>query len=334
MEFLYILYKVIEAHTVTASQNLGNHVLAILLHIWTKVNDKLYIIVYGIRSHFQEPVTAIMEGIIELHHEIMYYMIVVVALVFWMMRTIVKYYGWRHYVYDSYPFSYYHEVTTYWYVFYIPLSLRLLKLKRQYFPRRSLRSELVDIMTARHEFKHMRQVLHGQVLEIVWTITPSFVLVGIAIPSFALLYSMDELVEPMVTLKVIGYQWYWSYEYINSKFEDLKFDSYMITEDSLQVGDRRLLEVDNKVWVPVDTPVRVIVTAADVLHCWALPALGVKMDCVPGRLNQTGFFAKQTGIFYGQCSELCGVNHGFMPICLKIVPDKLFNMWLESNFKK
>ena len=140
-----------------------------------------------------------------------------------------------------------------------------------------------------------------------WTVTPSLILMVIAVPSFALLYSMDEIVNPSITLKAIGHQWYWTYElsdYSTADDASIVFDSYMIPEDDLTLGQLRLLEVDNRVVLPVHTHVRVIVTAADVLHSWAVPSLGVKCDAVPGRLNQTSFFLQREGVFYGQCLSL------------------------------
>jgi cytochrome c oxidase subunit 2 len=158
-------------------------------------------------------------------------------------------------------------------------------------------------------------VTHGMWLELVWTVMPSIILFFIAIPSFSLLYSMDEVIDPSLTIKAIGHQWYWSYEY-GDYFADtgkiLSFDSYMLPSSDLEEGQHRLLEVDNPVVLPVDTHIRVLVTAADVLHSWAVPSLGVKSDAVPGRLNQMSIYIKRQGVYYGQCSELCGVNHGFM----------------------
>ena len=133
---------------------------------------------------------------------------------------------------------------------------------------------------------------------------------------------MDEVVDPAVTIKAIGHQWYWSYEYSDYNQSDeqgINFDSYMIPEDELELGQLRLLEVDNRVVIPVNTHVRMIMTSADVLHSWAVPSLGVKTDAVPGRLNQTPIFVKREGVFYGQCSELCGANHAFMPIVVEAV---------------
>lgn len=167
-----------------------------------------------------------------------------------------------------------------------------------------------------------KYLVHGTTIEIVWTITPAIILVFIAFPSFKLIYLMDEVIDPAITLKVVGHQWYWSYEYSDYADQDgttIEFDSYMIPTNDLEPGQFRLLEVDEKVVVPVNTHVRVIITAADVIHSWAIPSLGVKLDAIPGRLNQTGFLATREGIFYGQCSEICGANHAFMPIVVEAV---------------
>jgi cytochrome c oxidase subunit 2 len=170
---------------------------------------------------------------------------------------------------------------------------------------------------------------NATVLEILWTIAPSFILLAIAVPSFALLYAMDEVIDPALTIKAVGHQWYWSYEYSDYD-KPINFDSYMITEDDLKIGDLRLLEVDHRVVLPINTHIRVIVTSADVLHSWAIPSLGVKMDACPGRLNQTSLFIKRTGLFYGQCSELCGVNHGFMPIVIEAVDLPSFIRYVQE----
>jgi len=179
------------------------------------------------------------------------------------------------------------------------------------------------------------KIIHGTVLEIVWTVTPCFVLMIIAIPSFALLYSMDEIVDPSLTLKTIGHQWYWTYEYSDystATGQNIIFDSYMTPTDDLEEGQLRLLEVDNRVILPLENHIRVLITAADVLHSWAMPSLGVKCDAVPGRLNQTSIFINRPGVFYGQCSELCGVNHGFMPIVIEGVNLDCFGNWIAGKF--
>ena len=181
------------------------------------------------------------------------------------------------------------------------------------------------------------KLIHGTTIEIAWTVAPSLILVLIAIPSFALLYSMDEVVDPAVTIKAIGHQWYWSYEYSDynqSDEQSIAFDSYMIPEDELEPSQLRLLEVDNRMVVPVNTHIRIIVTAADVLHSWAVPSLGVKCDAVPGRLNQVPIFIKREGLFYGQCSELCGANHGFMPIVVESVSLDNYVSWIGNKMQE
>jgi len=170
---------------------------------------------------------------------------------------------------------------------------------------------------------------HNTLLEVVWTALPVIILVVIAIPSFRLLYYMDRAVEPEMTIKAIGHQWYWSYEYPDAGFE---FDATLVEEEDLQPGQPRLLQTDNVVVVPVDTTVQLLVTAPpeDVIHSWAMPAFGVKTDAVPGRLNETWFRVEKEGTYYGQCSELCGINHGFMPITVKAVSREEYARWLAS----
>ena len=149
-----------------------------------------------------------------------------------------------------------------------------------------------------------RFLLHGQTIEIIWTILPAIILLFIAFPSLRLLYLLDEINEPSVTLKAIGHQWYWSYEY--SDFINIEFDSYIIPTNELSLDRFRLLDVDNRVILPINSQIRILVTAADVIHSWTIPALGVKVDGTPGRLNQTNFLINRPGLFYGQCSEICG----------------------------
>nr|YP_007627125.1 cytochrome c oxidase subunit II [Epinephelus fasciatomaculosus]AGG84337.1 cytochrome c oxidase subunit II [Epinephelus fasciatomaculosus] len=170
-----------------------------------------------------------------------------------------------------------------------------------------------------------KYILDSQEIEIIWTILPAVVLILIALPSLRILYLMDEINDPHITIKAMGHQWYWSYEYTD--YEDLGFDSYMIPTQDLTPGQFRLLEADHRMVVPLDSPVRVLVSAEDVLHSWAVPALGVKMDAVPGRLNQTAFITSRPGVFYGQCSEICGANHSFMPIVVEVVPLEHFENW-------
>lgn len=228
---------------------------------------------------FQDPATPVMQGLIDLHHDVVFFMIVILVFVLWMLtRTLYHFHQSRNPVPEK--------------------------------------------------------IIHGTTIEIVWTIAPSLILVCIAIPSFALLYSLDEIVDPAVTIKAIGHQWYWSYEYSDYSQSDdqtIAFDSYMIPDDDLEVGQLRLLEVDNRVVVPVNTHVRLIITAADVLHSWAVPSLGVKCDAIPGRLNQVPVFIKREGVFYGQCSELCGTNHAFMPIVVEAVSLENYISWVTAK---
>lgn len=231
---------------------------------------------------FQDPGTPVMQGIIDLHHDICFFMITILVFVLWMLsRSVYNFHQSRN--------------------------------------------------------QMPEKIIHGTVIEIVWTVAPSFILVLIAIPSFALLYSMDEVVDPAVTIKAIGHQWYWSYEYSDYNDSDsspLSFDSYMLPEDELTPGQFRLLDVDNRVVVPVNTFVRMIITGADVLHSWAVPSLGIKCDAVPGRLNQTPFFIKREGVFYGQCSEICGANHAFMPIVVEAVPLQDYIAWVSNKLQQ
>nr|QXT45814.1 cytochrome c oxidase subunit II [Stenacron interpunctatum] len=173
-----------------------------------------------------------------------------------------------------------------------------------------------------------RYLLEGQTIEVIWTILPAITLIFIALPSLRLLYLLDEVSDPSITLKTIGHQWYWSYEY--SDFLQVEFDAYMIPTRELEEGNFRLLEVDNHTVLPMNTQIRVLITAADVLHSWAVPSLGVKVDGTPGRLNQTSFLMNRPGLFYGQCSEICGANHSFMPIVIESVPTNTFISWISS----
>ena len=231
---------------------------------------------------FQDPATPLMQGIIDLHHDIMFFVVVINTFVLWMLlRTLQTF------------------------------------------------TKTVN--------PQAEKITHGTAIEIAWTVTPSLILICIALPSFALLYSMDEIVDPALTIKALGHQWYWSYEYTDYNTSDepaIAFDSYMIPEDDLELGQLRLLEVDNRVVLPVATHIRVLVTSADVLHSWAIPSLGVKCDAVPGRLNQLSLFMQREGIFYGQCSELCGANHGFMPIVVESVCLDDYLQWVATKIEE
>lgn len=240
---------------------------------------------------FQMPATPIMEGIIDLHHDIMFFLVFISIFVLYLLVAVV-----------------------------------------------------VLFSDVDNNVRNTSTVTHHTILEIIWTIIPTIILVFIAIPSLALLYSMDELQKPTVTLKVIGRQWYWSYEYSDTNWgiynpdgmisvpkwavNNVVFDSYM--DQDIEDGFLRLLKTDNDIYLPTHQPIRVLVTSSDVIHSWAIPALGVKVDACPGRLNQVSLFIERVGYYFGQCSELCGLNHAFMPISLLATPVEVYINWLIS----
>nr|ACY73623.1 cytochrome c oxidase II [Caleta elna] len=171
-----------------------------------------------------------------------------------------------------------------------------------------------------------RFLLENQMIELIWTILPAIILIFIAMPSLRLLYLLDELNNPLITIKSIGHQWYWTYEY--SDFKNIEFDSYMIND--FNVNNFRLLDVDNRIIIPMNNNIRMLITATDVIHSWTVPAIGVKVDANPGRLNQTSFNINRPGIFFGQCSEICGANHSFMPIVIESIYIKNFINWVNN----
>jgi cytochrome c oxidase subunit 2 len=229
-------------------------------------------------------ITSVMEGIIDLHHWILCYLILISIFVLGIFL---------------------HILLKFFYQIQYPQNIHDFNVRKLILP--------------------LRKLSHSTSLEIFWTILPSLILVSIAAPSFELLYSLESSIDPKLTVKITGHQWYWSYEYkniYNSHIEEcIKFNSYLLPEENLPFGRYRLLEVDNELSLPAHTPIRLLITSSDVIHSWTIPSLGVKVDGVPGRLNQAQILSKSTGYFFGQCSELCGVNHGFMPIkCLFFDP--------------
>nr|YP_010363300.1 cytochrome c oxidase subunit II [Cladiucha punctata]YP_010363326.1 cytochrome c oxidase subunit II [Cladiucha huangbki]QXG15715.1 cytochrome c oxidase subunit II [Cladiucha punctata]UJM44055.1 cytochrome c oxidase subunit II [Cladiucha huangbki] len=173
-----------------------------------------------------------------------------------------------------------------------------------------------------------KNLLNQQNLEIIWTIIPMIILIFIAIPSIHLLYLNDEINYPLLTIKIMGHQWYWSYEYTD--FKNIEFDSYMNQMISFNLNSFRLLDVDNNMIIPMNTKMRILVSSTDVIHSWTIPSLGKKIDAIPGRLNQLSLMIKRPGIFFGQCSEICGTNHSFMPITIESTSMNLFLKWINS----
>ena len=230
--------------------------------------------------YFQDSATPQMEGLIELHDNIMYYLVIILFSVGWILLSII-----RNYVSSKSPIS--------------------------------------------HKYLN-----HGTLIELIWTITPAIILILIAFPSFKLLYLMDEVSDPSMSVLAEGHQWYWSYQYpdfLDSSEEFIEFDSYIVPESDLEEGALRMLEVDNRVIVPEETHIRFVITSGDVIHSYAAPALGIKCDAYPGRLNQVSAYINRTGVFYGQCSEICGILHSSMPIVIQSVQLEDFLSWLLSQ---
>jgi len=180
-------------------------------------------------------------------------------------------------------------------------------------------------------------LLESQIIECIWTIIPAIILIQIAIPSLLLLYILDESIDSSLTIKVLGHQWYWSYEYtdfwsIRSNVQ-IEFDSYIIPQNELEINIFRLLDVDNRTIIPYHVHIRILISSADVLHAWTVPSLGVKADAMPGRLNQVKFIRSRPGIFFGQCSEICGANHRFIPIVIEIVNINYFLNWITCIYE-
>jgi cytochrome c oxidase subunit 2 len=246
---------------------------------------------------FQDPATPIMQGIIDLHHDLFFFLVIVCVFVFWILsRTIYLFL-------ESIP-----EVS-------------------------EENSKRAETLSGEFFYRLPSRMTHHTNLEIIWTVIPSIILLLVAIPSFSLLYAMDEIVNPSLTVKIIGRQWYWSYEHGDASFRDyeqFQYDSYMILSEDLENNQYRLLETDNSLVLPTKINVRLLVTSSDVLHSWAVPSLGVKMDACPGRLNQLSLYIKREGTFYGQCSEICGVNHGFMPIQVVALELPEYYKWYDT----
>nr|BCP51371.1 COII [Valvata hokkaidoensis] len=185
----------------------------------------------------------------------------------------------------------------------------------------------ISVMFILNKFS-TRYVVEAQRLEMIWTVVPAIILLFLALPSLRLLYLLDETNDASVTLKATGHQWYWSYEMFD--LVPLEFDSYMTATSDLEMGEYRLLDVDNRIVLPFETDIRTLVTSADVIHSWAVPSLGVKLDAIPGRLNSISMFINKSGVYYGQCSEICGANHSFMPIVIEAVSVNDFLKWVKN----
>ena len=230
--------------------------------------------------YFQDSGSAQMEALVELHDNIMFYLVIILFSVGWILITII-----RNFVNYKSPIS--------------------------------------------NKYGN-----HGTLIELIWTISPALILILIAFPSFKLLYLMDEVSDASLSILVEGHQWYWSYKYpdfLNNENEFIEQDSYIVPESDLENGALRMLEVDNRVILPELTHVRFVVTSADVIHSFASPALGIKCDAYPGRLNQVSVLINREGTFFGQCSELCGILHSSMPTVIESVPIEKYLIWLNEQ---
>ena len=230
--------------------------------------------------YFQDSATPQMEGLIELHDNIMYYLVIILFGVGWILVSIV-----RNYSITKSPIT--------------------------------------------HKYLN-----HGTLIELIWTVTPALILILIAFPSFKLLYLMDEVTDPNLTVFAEGHQWYWSYQYpdfLSDDDEELEFDSYLVPESDLEEGRLRMLEVDNRVILPEITHTRFIISSGDVIHSYACPSLGIKCDAYPGRLNQVSVLVNREGVFFGQCSEICGILHSSMPIVIESVSLEKYLSWLQEQ---
>nr|AKM69967.1 cytochrome oxidase subunit II [Thripsaphis sp. YW-2015] len=170
------------------------------------------------------------------------------------------------------------------------------------------------------------KISENQIIEFIWTSIPPIILIFIALPSLHLLYLMDEIKSPIMTIKIFGHQWFWSYEY--SDFFNIEFESYMM--NNLEKNNFRLIEVDNKTIIPYKFNIRLLISSDDVIHSWTIPSLAIKMDAIPGRMNQINLFMNRPGLFFGQCSEICGINHSFMPIQIESINLNKFISWIKN----
>lgn len=173
-----------------------------------------------------------------------------------------------------------------------------------------------------------RYLLEGQTIELIWTILPALILIFIALPSLKLIYVLDEINNPLISIKTIGHQWYWSYEY--SDFKNIEFDSYITPLNEIKNFNFRLLDVDNRIIVPFLSKIRILISSSDVIHAWTVPSLGIKVDATPGRINQIRFSVVRSSLFYGQCSEICGANHRFIPIVVERISPNYFIKWINK----
>ena len=330
---------------------------------------------------FKDPASVYCYSLILVHHQVMWYMIIILGVVYWNFYKIIDEYKWNNkkiinqkmaeinliffeikMIIGKFIFEYVIQYAKIWIKFYLEknhkrygyhgwanlaISLQIILNNDDFdilpvdeFFEIGAEDYLIEKYIEPNTTKAYRNVedileiekfRENLLLEYIWAIFPSLVIILILIPSLYLLYSLEENMDPKFTMKVIGHQWFWSYEFHNEGLGiNYQYESNLIPEQDLENGAKRLLEVDNKFYLPVNVPVRILVTSSDVLHSWAVPELGIKVDAVPGRLNDCITLIRRPGIFYGQCSELCGVGHGFMPIAVEA---SSYKNWIEKISK-
>jgi heme/copper-type cytochrome/quinol oxidase subunit 2 len=260
------------------------------------------------KKSFQDPASEVMEGLIHLHHDISFFLIWIIFLISFLMTNFIR---------DQDRWAYHYLLTR------TIMNDRVVpEIEDIYLPHYSFWSYEGELPT---------EIQHNTFLEIIWTLIPCFILLLIAIPSFSLLYAIEDFNIIEATIKVIGNQWYWSYEIPGENYEK-QFDSYMILEEDLCFGALRLLEVNKRLLLPVERQLRLLITSSDVLHSFSVPALAIKLDACPGRLNQVALWIKREGVYYGQCSEICGIKHAYMPIVIEAVCIEDYLKWLFPKY--
>ena len=307
---------------------------------------------------FQDPASSIMEGIVDLHHDVMFFIVLILITVFWVLYTLVGK-NLIQLVITNFILktkqknnltTSYKLFPNYYFVGNLDNFFIIEKSSFSHFYGNFIFSNRIQNEFDTHQDNYLTltssnvyctnskrilfldNIQHNTFVEIIWTLFPCIVLMFIAIPSFSLLYAVEDFTVIESTIKVIGNQWYWSYEIPSYNNYEKIFDSVMVPEVDLQEGYLRLLEVDNRLFLPIEKQLRLLITSTDVLHSWAVPSLGVKMDAVPGRLNQVSLWINRTGVYYGQCSEICGINHSFMPVVIEATELEHFLNWYGVKF--
>jgi len=292
---------------------------------------------------FIEPGSAFAESLFDLYNFIWIFLTFVLILVFILLTRILYLFIWNlkivKFEYFKIFYNFFHDYyLSFVHIFFFnrdSVINNLYKINRV--DNDSINFTVFYLNYDRYEFLNISDLNEHKKLEVIWSMLPALILILLIGPTFSLIFSLDPDIDPVYTVKVIGHQWYWTYAFdgvqSNDNYFNLVFDSVMKNESDLEKGQLRLLEVDNRLILPVCVPIRFLITATDVIHSWAVPALGLKVDAIPGRINQFLVEIKRPGVFYGQCSEICGPMHGFMPIVIQALNLNEFEEWLMSKYE-